>query len=32
MDVLTDESGHENPELQSLIGRASASAAFMSPP
>lgn len=29
MDVLTDEGGHENPHLKSLIGRASASAAFM---
>ena len=29
MDVLTDEGGHENPHLRSLIARASASAAFM---
>ncbi|HYF08336.1 MAG TPA: hypothetical protein VD970_11995 [Acetobacteraceae bacterium] len=32
MDVLTAEGGHENPDLRSLIGRASAMAAFMSLP
>lgn len=32
MDVLTSETGHENPRLQSLLARASVSAAFMNPP
>ncbi len=31
MDVLTAEAGHENPDLRSLLARASASSAFMHP-
>lgn len=32
MDVLTDEYGHEDPALNALISRASATANFMTPP
>ena len=32
MDALTAEDSHQSPEMQSLIGRASATANFMTPP